>query len=444
MRIKRFSEWKRGWRVATKVVGVSLVVGPTYLLRDVIQANWIYNSVYETAKREGAIVTAADLRAITAVPDAENAAPIIMAEVAKWRERKDSGLRKVLDSLKPLEITPSYGTPKPTEAELAEARHVLAKVSAELKPLEAVLAKPHCNFKHDWEQGPALIFPELAFIYGAVKVTSLQAAEYVKQGRVAEGVQKYRLGFHLGRLIGETPVLSSAQVQVKGNATLRESIANSLAKPPSESFLKQIRELCEEFSTPIDPRHAMRGELFFNWDMARRVIERSSGPTHPENHEVEVVLQLAMIPGVERSWKTRSLEWCIATNRKLKLSHGDPIRSSALVAIRRDFNDESGLSNYLSGILQPNFGVSHEAYVRDIAGHDALLATLDVLDARQKLGRWPDALPVSRRDPFGARTLRYRKDGTGVRIWSIGPDFKDDNGLPKSEKSDSDDIVIKL
>ena len=37
-------------------------------------------------------------------------------------------------------------------------------------------------------------------------------------------------------------------------------------------------------------------------------------------------------------------------------------------------------------------------------------------------------------DPFDGKSLRYKRHGDSVRVWSIGPDMKDNAGLSKAEK----------
>jgi hypothetical protein len=56
---------------------------------------------------------------------------------------------------------------------------------------------------------------------------------------------------------------------------------------------------------------------------------------------------------------------------------------------------------------------------------------------RKEHGRYPENLsalvprylPSVPADPFDGKPLRYRREGTGFRLWSIGPDRKDDGGV---------------
>jgi hypothetical protein len=56
-----------------------------------------------------------------------------------------------------------------------------------------------------------------------------------------------------------------------------------------------------------------------------------------------------------------------------------------------------------------------KAYRGDHAAYPASLAELDAVG-------WK--LPL---DPFGGKPYRYRREGTGFVVWSLGPDMDDDN-----------------
>ncbi len=50
----------------------------------------------------------------------------------------------------------------------------------------------------------------------------------------------------------------------------------------------------------------------------------------------------------------------------------------------------------------------------------------------------PDYLPAVPRDPFAVGPLKYRPDGSGHLLWSVGPDGRDDGGKPIDKQSSAD------
>ena len=74
----------------------------------------------------------------------------------------------------------------------------------------------------------------------------------------------------------------------------------------------------------------------------------------------------------------------------------------------------------------------------------ALRVFVVVLRFRNQHRRWPESLVepgVQAVDPFDDKPLRYRLDGEGFRIWSVGGDKRDDGGHTRTEVEGSDDLV---
>lgn len=436
MKLKRFREWSRGWQITSLLAGVA-VLGATYYLRDVIHANWIHNSVYETAKREGAIVTAQDLRDRYGAKDQDNAAPIITAAMADWDKLPDA----LVGQLQPIFEDSYYSRPKGYgEVEQALAYAALVRLDAELGNLTGTLAKDKCDFKYDWDQGAMVLFPQFTYFKNFVKVLSARARILAGQGKVAEAIERWNLALHICHLSGEPPILIAGLVRVACESLVMRSIAVAIAESRDNQALRaQLRALLAEGLTPISPERYLDGELFF--------YNHATTLTGFEDVGDDILGsplgKHARIPGAIRAWRTRMFEYCIRQKRQLKAIGGDPVRALG-VEWDPPLQGREGVSYTLGKLMEPTLQQAFSAFVKPLATHDALVSALEVLDARQKLGRWPDALPVLRPDPFGSKSLRYRRDGTGVRIWSIGPDFKDSNGQTKPENKDSDDIVIRL
>jgi hypothetical protein len=73
-------------------------------------------------------------------------------------------------------------------------------------------------------------------------------------------------------------------------------------------------------------------------------------------------------------------------------------------------------------------------------------AGLTLLQNKQSRDAFPDTLEALKLsdtiDPFSAEPLRYKAQGQGFILYSIGPDEKDNDGSPKEKKQEKDwDIV---
>lgn len=415
-------------------------------MRDVIEANWNYNSVYEAAKAEGAIVTAGDLRARYGATDEENAAPILKPIFARLealsKDPKNKKQLQVIDR----EASERATAPIPPKDGGPTLEESLTVVESSLVGIESCLAKPKCDFRYEWEKGINLAFPEFTYFRQAIRTIAIRGRLLALAGNPKEAAEKFKLALHLSRLTGDSPVLIAALVRASTSAFVFREIEAVIAARPTDSELRSlVRKAMLARDKPIDPRRAFEAELFFNWDMTTHL------PAYLEDNGTGIddqgyLRRISYIPGVTRAWRTRSLQYCRLMLRILKGTHGDPILASgAAMQVDSYLADyETGLSNYLGAILMPVFTQAFSSFVQDIANREVLLASLDVLDERQKLGHWPATLPVDRRDPFGSRELRYRVDGDHVRVWSIGKDHKDSGGKAKKEDKESDDLVVRL
>ncbi len=58
------------------------------------------------------------------------------------------------------------------------------------------------------------------------------------------------------------------------------------------------------------------------------------------------------------------------------------------------------------------------------------------MDVKQKTGNWPNSasqIPGTWDDPFSHQPLHVKSSKSEVRIYSLGPDMKDDGGTRRAE-----------
>ena len=124
----------------------------------------------------------------------------------------------------------------------------------------------------------------------------------------------------------------------------------------------------------------------------------------------------------------------------------DPIafaeaRRRAFAPFLADIPEE--MSAFYELILKSSGGniMNTTAALRDT---QALLAAIEI---RHKTGSYPadiSQIPGKWIDPFTGKPLLLKRAGEGIRIYSIGPNGKDDGGLMSWEKGGkgSDDVVV--
>lgn len=72
------------------------------------------------------------------------------------------------------------------------------------------------------------------------------------------------------------------------------------------------------------------------------------------------------------------------------------------------------------------------------------LAYLEMMSERARTGKFPLNLAQSHIDPYSGRPLRCVSDGEKFRVWSVGSDLKDDDGLRKPPSTRFFDDVVEF
>ena len=100
----------------------------------------------------------------------------------------------------------------------------------------------------------------------------------------------------------------------------------------------------------------------------------------------------------------------------------------------------------ITSILEPAIGRVNELYAELIANLRITRAGLALLQERKVQGVFPDMLEELKienlDDPFSKELLRYKAQGQGFILYSVGRDEKDNGGSPRQKKQKDDwDIV---
>jgi len=129
------------------------------------------------------------------------------------------------------------------------------------------------------------------------------------------------------------------------------------------------------------------------------------------------------------------------------------------VAVTRD-TDEIEFSrqyvkdwNILAWMLMPTFTTAQLRYIKCICDHEALRVNVALRLYRAEHGEYPAALAAVvpdyleelPPDPFSGEPFRYRREGEGWLLWSVGEDGDDDGALEAERRwgQEDGDIVYR-
>ena len=221
--------------------------------------------------------------------------------------------------------------------------------------------------------------------------------------------------------------------------------------------------LYAERPAPID----FRGERLVEYDLLQRTFtDDGDGGGHiPEGVVQSIVdpppaLRRLGVSGTQDTKTWRKLERKQTQELVDKVfSHLDSI-SPCSPAVVRFFNGdiEKRLRKLagedpLASELIPTYTRAYQLAYRTRAYEDALVEVISILRYRRDVGELPDGLGslMGQRylktlptDPFNALPFVYKKTGTDFVLYSVGPDFHDDGGIPNPRQDDSPgkDIVF--
>jgi hypothetical protein len=114
-----------------------------------------------------------------------------------------------------------------------------------------------------------------------------------------------------------------------------------------------------------------------------------------------------------------------------------------------DVADKEARRHRLTGALVPAMRRVNHLHARMTAEIHITRAGLALVRAKQERGRWPENLDVLGidhiDDPFAREPLRYRPDGDGFVLYSVGEDREDNGGVAQKPKQEKDfDIVWRF
>jgi hypothetical protein len=115
--------------------------------------------------------------------------------------------------------------------------------------------------------------------------------------------------------------------------------------------------------------------------------------------------------------------------------------SAALKKVEDEIEADRSPTNILNVILFPAFDAVPNAIARQIANRRIIATAIRLMRIRVETGRLPSVLPnfgETSTDPFNGKSLRYKREGTGFRIYSIDSDLTDNGGTLKKSGTQGD------
>ncbi len=373
---------------------------------------------------------ARDLAPDPSVRPEENAAPLLRRGAAEMVRRGWSGalgaIRRSADEGRWDDLAAALRGYEPALATLAQA----AK-------------RPRADFGRDWDLGVEVLFSEYAGIKGGVQALALRARLKASRGEAASALADLRTARALARLAEADSNLLALVVRVAGERAVYDGTRRIAAETPALSPAL-ITELDRPAPPPDLPR-ALRGEAYLAVASARNLTKLNPDPLNGDFRSLADPRRILRtgFPKSEtrRAYMARVLALWTAVAAERRRYPRDPYALGvAIDRLSAREAREPGRSHRLARVVVAPMTTVGAALAKLGAERTLTLAYLRALDARRRAGSLPTVL-VTGNDPFG-RPYRSRREGEAFRLWSLGPDGRDDGGATRKENPKTDDVTV--
>lgn len=354
----------------------------------------------------------------------------------------------------------------PTPAQIEKARQAVVQCP-ELRLIHQAVALPHCRF----DRSPNGPHPELSALRNAARLLRAESLVLAHQGKWAESVRNQTLGFRLVRHAAEEGWLIYWLVAIAVDAIALAGMERILlVRNGDAATATAVAAAVEKQWKPLSLAPVMAAETaWLHIEMARardegfypylfRAIDEMLSLFRGENREekaqnerdvreAKAQLERSLSPTTRAAIRTSkanerllmdaSAAFMLRWMRQLKATADRPYPQARPVftAFLRDLEAPSSLPDgpkairMIPGNVMGLLASPLQAKAYESAQAMTLLAAAQLLAkptaTPQTMAGWP-------KDPFDNKPLRYRKEGTGFVVYSIGPDGKFDGGTPNT------------
>lgn len=377
------------------------------------------------SKELGLPMLASDLDPNPPVPDAENAALVVVPVINKAL----SGPNYIdSDSLLP------GRDPKIRALTIS----MMKPYSNVLREVKAGLKRKHWHIKRDWDLGPNVLFPEFAKVKSASRLLAADAVQRALSGDQDGALESLVAGRTLARHTATEPSTIGFLVSVASDTIMLRAAEQLIEVWRADDLaLSRLAKTIEATSYHFDPRIAWRGEFYQSLSTARNLHQFGGLRRFGTEAVIDPDPFIPIRTGLPRPQTTRAnLTPILDYWNDVFTKFGKEAPAAGTWGTYLDRRSEAetaqfATSKMLAVILLPDIGRADFAHMRHELLPQMTLALIRVAQFKLKTGNYPKSLAevgVSFPDLFGQGEVNYGVVGKAVQIWSIGDDRIESGG----------------
>jgi hypothetical protein len=344
--------------------------------------------------------------------------------------------------------------------ELTQVRRLLTERRDVMALVRTAAQRPICVFQRNWSLGPNLLLSEYGPIRDGVRMLTVESLLLAHDGRYQASIANQSLGLRIAEHAGGEPSTISFLVGVACRAITLAGFERILLQAgPNPEVAEAVRRRLAESPARFRLRPALGSEIVMSNILGRktrrdvsrhgsRALDLAINGTAKEDAsstpDLPPIVDRKLSSGEER--QVRELleaceaDWVGRLRRLVALQSKPPqVRlplEHELELTRAQVWDDPTL--LISAILLPVVRQADERGVMLQARSEVLTGAAALLTYKSRHGAFPErmesALPKLPSDPFTGRSLRYRREGQGFVLYSVGPTAMFDGGRPDGKQ----------
>ncbi len=306
------------------------------------------------------------------------------------------------------------------------------------------------RFEHDWDEGPRVSYIELEIYKRLCKLLSYRALAEASHGRADVAIDDLRCGRKLQDWSGEGSDLLPYLAQIAVTVVLDRAVQRCAvlwARDPVA--LRKLASFEEEPRVKPDLAKALHGAAFYLVTSCRNfkvlgglplVKGLSPGEPDPRPDYNWRHLKRTGLPDdpTARAYLDRGLRFWIEAEAIFQREGGDPRRiAPKMDELAAKYSRTHSANNAVLQIELPAYTQLFPVTLRRLADEAVTKALIRALIVHAETGKFPASIsevPGDWTDPCGDKPLRLKPQPGGIRIYSVGPDGKDDGGISWKER----------
>jgi hypothetical protein len=320
----------------------------------------------------------------------------------------------------------------------SERASFLKNVQPTLDHVRAALAKPYIYFEKDYDEGPNVLFPELASIKNCVKALMISAGAKADAGDLSGAQADIECGIKLEEAIHATPLFIHAFVEISIRPFLEHGIEDVAGKLVSNGKgMAQFARLVSRLPQSVDLVRTMHSEFYIALSLARNLsrmggisaLKQLSSDSASGNYAPPITGTLVRTGLPTDRLSRDQLRPIITQYLAIDSIVKDPAtdfdtKIQRLERLDQKLDDAKGVENMLALLVFPGMA-TFAKNCRRLDGYAAVeKCFMLVMNYRAQHGHFPKSLTEANalvNDPFYDAPLHYSTTRDTCSVWTPGP-----------------------